>query len=282
MRHASLLSTTTLRVALLAFSALTFAAGSLWAEAQPQDGTYLSPAAVAPALTRQDSLQGLYELAVSSKLQQLFIAATPGFDDDLPGFLHVLEADTLRTIRQIQLPRRAFALELDEVRGLLYVGNTMDGSLTILDANSGMILNVIQLGLPDAEGKPEHTRMIRLDPARQLAFITSPGAEGVIWIVDTATGTIRHRITDAGLWRAGAAYDAARGVLWTSGGGIEEINGWNVGTGQKVAGISTGDTTAPGKEASQHFFVNLALDQAGQRLFATDSNSGALRDQAST
>ncbi|NPD17419.1 hypothetical protein HOY34_19725 [Xinfangfangia sp. D13-10-4-6] len=244
--------------------------------ARPTDPIWLTPAEIAAAITRQDSLKGLYELRYSPALGQIFVTATPGFGDDLPGFLHVLEADSLRVIRQIQLPRRAFALALDEGRGLLYVGHTMDGAISVVDAKSGQVLNVIQLGQPDAEGKTEHTRMIRLDTERQLAFVTSPGADGLVWIVDTATGSIRHRISDAGLWRAGAAYDAQRGVIWVSGGGMEEVNGWSVETGEKVAGFSTGDTTAPGKEASQHFFVNLAIDEAGQRLFATDSNSGAL------
>ncbi|QRZ16233.1 hypothetical protein JWJ88_20920 (plasmid) [Paracoccus methylovorus] len=103
----------------------------------------------------------------------IFVASVPSFDKGTPSVIHVLDAGNLRPIRQIQLPRRAFALALDRSTGRLYAGNTMDGSLTVIDAKGGQILDTIQLGLKDEEGGFEHIRMIALDEDKGLAFVRS-------------------------------------------------------------------------------------------------------------
>lgn len=234
----------------------------------------LTAAQLAPAVIRTDSIPGAYEVVHWAEEGLVFVASVPSFDKGMPGFIHVLDADDLRPVRQIQLPRRPFALALDRSTGRLYAGNTLDGSLTVIDAKGGQILDTIQLGQPEGEGF-EHTRMIVLDEEKGLAFVTSPGSEGVTWIVDTRAGELLHRI-EGGLWTAGAAYDAGAGRFYASGGGIEEISVIEATSGERIGTISTGDTTEEGEEASQHFFVNLAIDPETQRLFAADGNTGSL------
>lgn len=228
------------------------------------------------AITVQDTVKGAYEIVHSAELGQVFVAASPAFGDGTAGYIHVLDDTDLRPIRQIQLARRAFGLALDHTTDRLYVGHTMDGALGVIDAKDGLLIDTIQLGQPDAEGKPEHTRMIALDEARGRAFITSPTGEGIVWIVDTKTNHLLHRIDNAGLWAAGAAYDPDAGRFYSSGGGIEEISVFDADSGDRIAGISTGDTTQPDKASSAHFFVNLAIDIEGQRLFAADASTASV------
>lgn len=234
----------------------------------------LTAAQLAPVVIRTDSIPGAYEAVHWAEEGLVFVASVPSFDKGTAGFIHVLDADDLRPIRQIQLPRRPFALALDRGTGRLYAGNTLDGSLTVIDAKGGQILDTIQLGQPEGEGF-EHTRMIVLDEEKGLAFVTSPGTKGVTWIVDTGAGELLHRI-EGGLWTAGAAYDTGAGRFYASGGGIEEIAVIEAASGERIGAISTGDTTEEGEEASQHFFVNLAIDPEGRRLFAADGNTGSL------
>lgn len=234
----------------------------------------LTAADMAPAVIRTDSIPGAYELVHWAGEGLLFVASVPSFDKGTPGFVHVLDADDLSPIRRIQLPRRPFALALDRSTGRLYAGNTLDGSLTVIDARGGQILDTIQLGQPVDEGF-EHTRMIELDEEKGLAFVTSPGQQGVSWIVDTKSGELLHRI-EGGLWTAGAAHDAGAGRFYAGGGGIEEISVIDTASGARIGAISTGDTTGEGADASQHFLVNLAIDAEGQRLFAADANTGAI------
>jgi len=239
-------SKTTLSVGTLA---LCLAMGALPLAAQQSNGepAALTAAQIAPALIRTDAVLGAYEVAHWAEEGMLFVASSPSFDGDVPGYVHVFDASDLRPIRRVQLPRRAFALALDRSTGQLYAGNTLDGSLTVIDAKGGTILDTIQLGQPEDKGF-EHVRMIVLDEQRGLAFVTGPGQKGVTWIVDTKARKMLHRI-DTGLWTAGAAYDAGAGRLYVSGGGIEEISVIDVASGQRVGGLSTGDTSEEGGDA---------------------------------
>ncbi|MEF9600933.1 hypothetical protein O4J55_00895 [Paracoccus sp. PXZ] len=259
---------------LLTFSLVAGVGLPLAAQDAPTEPAALTAAELAPAVIRTDSIPGAYEVVHWAGEGLVFVASTPSFDKGTAGFIHVLDATDLRPIRQIQLPRRPFALALDRSTGRLYAGNTLDGSLTVIDARGGQVLDTIQLGQPEGEGF-EHTRMIVLDEEKGLAFVTSPGQKGVTWIVDTKAGKLAHRI-EGGLWTAGAAYDGGAGRFYASGGGIEEIAVIDTVGGARIGAFSTGDTTEEGAEASQHFFVNLAIDVEGQRLFAADANKGVL------
>lgn len=249
---------------------------ALPALAQDHSGAkVLPPAALASAAIRQDMIRGVYETAEAPDLGALFVASTPSFDARTPGYVDLLDAADLRPIRRIELPRRAFALAMDHKRGRLIVGNTLDGSLSVLDARSGVLLEVIQLGKPEGDGF-EHTRMIEIDGESGRVFVSSPSEAGTLWIVDTAAGNAVTRIDDAGLWAAGLAHDPASGRVYVSGGGMNEILIVDGRSGARVGTLSTGDTTEPGQDASKHFFINLALDAKGERLFAADANSGQL------
>src|SRR5690606_36008862 len=118
-------------------------------------------------------------------------------------------------------------LGLNRATNTLYVGNTLDGSLSMVDAVSGMSKGVIQLAVPVRNDKGEeslaHTRKVVVDEQHNRVFVTSPGQPGLVWIVDGATNTLTHTITSDGIWTAGAAYDAQANRLYVSQGGIHEI-----------------------------------------------------------
>ncbi|WP_199259274.1 YncE family protein [Paracoccus binzhouensis] len=255
---------------------LALAAGVAPLAAQEAAPAAITAARYAPAALRQDVVRGAYELLDAPELGILFVAAAPSFDEGTSGAVYMLDRDDLHVIRRIQLPRRAFALGMDREAGRLYVGNTLDGSLTVLDAKSGLPLDTIQLGKKLEDEGFEHTRMIEVDQKTGHVFVSSPSETGTVWIVDGRKGELLHRIDDAGLWAAGLAQDAAKGRVYASGGGIEEIAVIDSATGERVDGIATGDTTEAGKEASKHFFVNLAMDPQGGRLFAADAETGQL------
>lgn len=233
----------------------------------------------APVL-RQDAFQGIYEVAVAPATGTVFVAATPSFDAASPGYVHRLDARTLQPLQTVQLPRRAFALGLNSVTNTLYVGNTLDGSLTVVDAASGAVRGQIQLGVAEkkADGKESmpHTRKVIVDEKHNRVFVTSPGQPGVVWIVDGAKGQLTHTIRSEGIWTAGAVYDAAANRLYVGQGGVHEVLAIDPDAGQVVGRFSTGDSKGNTAQDSKHFFLNLALDAQGQRLFNTDSNTGQL------
>lgn len=229
----------------------------------------------APATLRQDMFKGVYEVIELPGRNQIAVAASPSFEAGTSGYLDLLDADDLSPVRRLELPRRSFALGLDAERGRIYVGNTLDGALTVLDLHSGLILETVQLGKPEGTGF-EHTRMIAVDDVTGRVLVTSPSPAGTVWIIDPENGYSVQRLDDAGMWAAGLAVDSARGRAYSTGGGMQEVLVLDVKTGERLGTFSTGDTTTSQKEESAHFFVNAALDSSGARLFAVDADTGSL------
>lgn len=255
--------------------ALALAAPALPALAQDAEPALVQPASYAGALLRQDIIPGAYELLDDADQGVIFVASNPSFEGKNPGYVWLLDREDLSVKRRIQLADGAFALAMDRTTGRLYVGNTLSGKLSILDAKSGALIGSVQLGQKTDNGY-EHTRMVAVDPATHRVYVTSPTDRGALWIVDGDKGALIKRVDDSGLWSAGLAVDSARGRVYVSGGGIEEIGVYDAASGERVGAFSTGDTKGAGKDDSKHFFVNLALDAKGGRLFAADSNSGQL------
>lgn len=255
-----------LRIGLLA--AAVFAAGC-----QSLPST-VAPTANAPLL-RHDAFTGIYEVAPTADGQSVFVADITGFDPKNGGFVHRLDPRTLQIQQTVQLPRRSFALGLNARTGTLYAGNTMEGSMSVIDARSGAVQATIQMAQPRKNDKGEevypHTRKVIVDEKHNRIFATSPGRPGLIWIVDGKTRTLTHTITSDGIWTAGGAYDAQRNRLYVGQGGVDEILAIDPDAGQVVGRFSTGETKD--NQDSKHFFINLALDAQGQRLFAVDPNT---------
>lgn len=270
-----------MKKSLIARSALPLAlaiglgASGLPALAQDAAAKPAAPDSYAGAVLRNDLATGIYEIADDADAGVIYVASVAGFGPGLPGYVWVLDRNDLSLKRKVELPDRAFALALDHEAGRLFVGNTLDGKLSILDAKTGTVTGTVQLGQKSGEGV-EHTRMLAVDPATHRVYVTSPSDKGALWIVDGDKAELIKRVDDAGLWAAGLALDSAKGRVYVGGGGIEEIGVFDAASGARIAGFSTGDTTAPGKDDSRHFFVNLALDAKGGRLFAADSISGQI------
>ncbi|WP_326540683.1 YncE family protein [Pseudorhodoferax sp.] len=230
------------------------------------------------ALLRQDAIKGAYEVAYQASAGSVFVASAPSFDKAAPGYLYRLDARDLSPRQTIQLQRRAFALGLNRTTNTLYVGNTLDGSLTVVDAASGIATRTIQLGQAekdkDGQESMPHTRKVIVDEARNRIFVTSPGSQGKVWIIDGASGTVTHQLSGTGRWSAGAVYDAASNRLYVSQGGVDEVLVIDPDAGQIVRRLSTGDTT--NADDSKHFLINIALDAKTQRLFTTDSSTNQL------
>lgn len=256
----------------------TAALALMLGQALPLAGTALAqdvmqPAQYADAALRQDIIPGAYEILDDADRGLVYVAANPSFEGPSPGYVWLLDRDDLGVKRRIQLPDGAFALAMDREAGRLYVGNTLQGKLGILDAKTGLPIGAIQLGQKAGEGY-EHTRMIAVDPRTHRVYVTSPTDRGVLWIVDGDKGELVKRIDDAGLWAAGLALDSDQGRVYVGGGGVDEVAVYDAASGERVGGFSTGDTTIATQEGSKHFFVNLALDAKGGRLFAADANTG--------
>lgn len=250
--------------------ALALPATATAAPASPVAPAPAAAPATAPAGTLRHDLAfgGAYEVAYDRATDSVFVATTT-FDADKGGVVEQLDARTLEPRRRYPLERRSFALGLNGKTRTLFVGNTLDGSVTALDLDSGKPRAVFQLATPDADGKVAHTRKVIVDEDGNRLFVTNPAEQGTVWIVDVASGKVVHTLAGLGKWSTGAAWDAGRKHLYVGHGGTEEIAVIDPATGTVETRFDTGDTDG-------HFFINLALDAPGQRLFASDPETGSL------
>lgn len=267
-----------LRLSAAAVAALVLAACQSHPVHNTQNASGVATTLATVPVLRQDAFNSVYEITASADGTSVFVASINGFDKQNAGFIQKLDARTLQSLQTIQVPRRSFALGLNNATGMLYVGNTMEGSLSIVDTNSGIVKGTIQLAPAEKDDKGNeyfaHTRKVIVDEARNRIFVTSPGTDGMVWIVDGATHQVLHTIKTGEPWTAGAAFDSTSNRLYVSGGGVHEIFAIDPDNGTIVQRISTGDTID--SKDSKHFFINLAIDAKGQRLFATDANSNSI------
>lgn len=225
---------------------------------------------------RQAAFSGLYEVAVDAG-SSVFIATS---GPEGLALVERLDARSLQLLQTIELPRRAFALGMNRTTNTLYAGNTVSGSITVIDAGTGLVKGVIQLATPvkneDGKESVAHTRKVLADEVNNRVFVTSPEVPGTLWIIDGKTNTLTHTVDTGEPWTAGVAYDPVANRVYVSQGGVSEIMAIDPDTGTIVQKISTGDTKSSAPQDSKHFFINLAIDVKGQRLFSTDANSGKL------
>lgn len=206
---------------------------------------------------------GLYELAFDGTSNTLFAASTPSFAKEKNGgIVFKVNPSTLATDANIATQRRAFATALDEQRHLLYIGNTVDGSVTVIDTRSGKQLATIQLSESMKEDQFTPTREMVLDKKNQRLYVSGTSQKGVLWIIDTAKREKIATLSNMGEYPTGIALDTERGHLYC-------VNG----SGELI----TLDTTSHKilkrvvvEPSKKHFFLNIGLDTKTGRAFITD------------
>lgn len=177
--------------------------------------------ATAAALPEKDFLtrdvgHGVYELAVDAQQHALFAASAPSFDKDkTTGQIYKLDLESLTTVEVIKTSRRAFATALDEVNHVLYVGNTLEGSVTLVDTRSGKELAVLQLSEASDPKAIIHTREMVLDKQNHRLYVSGVAEKGVVWVVDTAKRAKIATISEMGEYPTGMAVDPLKtGSTW--------------------------------------------------------------------
>lgn len=272
----SMLLATTLAAAVL------FALAGCQTQPQNRDGAAASaeaPVRSAPEVQRRALAQGLYELVYSPAQDAVFVASSGGFGPT-PGPSRILRLDpgTLDVRAEIPLERKAFGVALDDENDRLYVGNTVDTSVTVLDIAANKVVGRVQLEqkVKGADGKRRYAHDLRelvVDPAGKRLYVTGHSEQGsVLFVVDTATLQVIETV--AGLGNAKAP------------GLVLDTRGKRVFASNLLGELVVVDTAT--LEVSQRHPtgieqpMNLAYDPAGKRLFVTDQGLAMIRDYQAT
>ena len=206
---------------------------------------------------------GVYELAYDGEAKVLFAASAPSFDKDKTnGKIYKLDLEDLTGTGVIETTRRAFATVLDEESQTLYVGNTLEGSVTLIDTRTGKEQALIQLADTSNPKDIAHTREMVLDKQHHRLYVTGVVEKGIVWVVDTKKRKLINTLTNMGEYPTGLALDAEKNRLYV-------VNGRN-----ELITVDTQSDTIVSRFSvepeKKHFFLNIALDSKNNRAFLTD------------
>lgn len=190
-------------------------------------GSALTQQAAQPQISRQALGQGLYEVAYSPRQNAVFVAASGGFGEgaDAPRILR-LNPDTLAVQAEINLERKGFGVVLDDEADRLYVGNTSDAAITVIDTAANQVIGVVQLAEKisgaGSDGKvqeryPHNFREMVIDKANHRLY--APGLwfkDSALYVVDTRKLALETVIPGFGFVATGITLDSRRNALYVS------------------------------------------------------------------
>ncbi len=242
--------------------------------AQAADGVATTARSTASGVQRQSVAKGLYELAYSPSQQAVFVASSGGFGDDAsPAQVLRLDPRTLAVQARIPLERKAFGVVLDDANHRLYVGNTVDTSVTVVDTAKGQTIATVQLmdKVTGSDGKTHYSHDLRelvVDAPNHRLYVTGHSQQGsVLFVVDTRSLTVVDTIAGLGNAKApGLALDAAAKRVYTS----------NLLGEVVIVGTDSGKVEQR-LQMSAEQPMNIALDPNGPRLFVTDQGLEMIR-----
>lgn len=204
---------------------LAAALGACAHQAQAPSFEQQAKAAASAQVQRLAVAPALYELAYSPSAKTVYVASAGGFKPEDPASrLLRLDAETLAVKSDVQLEHRGFGVAFDEEAGRIYIGNTLESSLSVIEAESGKVLSVLQVApkvqKTNAEGKTQDGyahkfREIILDKANHRLFM--PGMDlkdSALYVIDTRTLQVEKVLPGLGPVATGIAFDAKGGKVF--------------------------------------------------------------------
>lgn len=224
---------------------------------KPVQSSQIQRAAIAPAL---------YEVAFSARQNAVFVASSGGFGEGAgPSKVLRLDPKTLAVQAEIALPLRGFGVVLDDASNRLYVGNTTEGSVTVVDTASNRVVQTVPLmkkvkGVDGKEKYPHHFRELVLDTANARLYAPGLSSDGSsLYVMNTRTLTLEKELPGLGAVATGIALDADSHRLFVSNmrGGLYEVDTRSL-------------TISKSYDVAADQMLNLAYDPKARQLFATD------------
>lgn len=209
--------------------------------------------------------KGAYEMAFSQQENALWIATSLSRKMDKGGAVYRLDPATLEVTQVIHNDLKPFGAAIDNQHQLLWFGNTVNGSITAIDARTGDVKGRVQLDSRQRSDsvKPLAPRELVVDDKTNTVYITGVGKESVVWVVDGAALKLKTTIEGIGSRTTALALDSEAQRLYTLNGEGELVTIDTV----KNSLISRHKLLDDGKE---HAFLNIALDTASHRAYITD------------
>ncbi|WP_445619431.1 YncE family protein [Kushneria sp. Sum13] len=268
-----------LQGALIALGLVTLSAPWAVAGEQPTQQQSVEQQGVSDHIVAQkDVARGLYELVFSPSQQSIYVAATGGFGKGASdnygegegGSIYRLDPQTLEIKDTIKLDQKPFGLALNEKTHTLFVGHTLDQSVTAinLDDNSTRHL-ALATRAEKAEAKKNdvfgpNPRQLSVDEQSNTLYVTGVGDKSVLWVINGEDLTLTDTIEGFGTWATGLAVDHDAERIYVSTMKDNAVRVVDMKSHKIIAQWPTGGEGP----------LNLALDGKAHQLYVTNANSG--------
>lgn len=216
-------------------------------------------------VTQREVGDGLYEMAYSPVADALYVASAQSFKNVNGGVIYRLNPVTLATEGETHTDLKNFGMVADNAGAVFYTSNSLDGTISKVDARSGKVLQRLNLGgKKDKDGDLPGARELLLQGHN--LYVSRVAYPGFISIVDTRTFKLAGTIQHAGKWVTGLLYSPSMGVVYAAN-GDGEILVINPRTHKIEHRWTAGD-------GNKYLFLNMAEDPATGRLLVTDNSQG--------
>ncbi len=262
-----------LQGALIAMGLVTLSAPWAVAGEQPtqQAGTTQQNASD-HIVAQKDVARGLYELVFSPSQQAIYVAATDGFDDEegKGGSIYRLNSQTLEVEDAIAMDQKPFGLALNEKTQTLFVGHTLDQSVTAINLDDNTTRHLaLATEKEKAQAKKDkvfgpNPRQLSVDEQSNTLYMTGVGDKSVLWIIDGEKLTLTDTVEGFGTWATGLAVDHEGKRIYVS---TMKDNAVRVVDMDSHRIIEQWPTGGEGP-------LNLALDAEKHQLYVTNAGSG--------
>lgn len=169
-------------------------------------------------LLRKAVGKGAYEMVYSQDENALWVATSQSRSQDKGGAIYRLEPTTLEVNQRIFNDIKPFGAAINTKIQTLWFGNTVNSSVTAIDAKTGTVKGRLVLdSRPQTESvRPLQPRELVTDETTNSVYITGIGQESAIWVVDGDSITLKSTIGGTGKLATGLALDSASKRLYVT------------------------------------------------------------------
>ena len=161
--------------------------------------------------------KGAYEMAYSQQENALWVATSQSRSLDKGGVVYRLDPTTLDVTQIIHNDLKPFGATINHATGTLWFGNTVDSTVTAIDAKTGAVKGA-RCWTSVSAAKPcvRCSRASWRSMSRPTRSTLPVWAKSVIWVVDGATLKLKTTITGTGAMATGLAIDPQAKRLYTT------------------------------------------------------------------
>lgn len=219
----------------------------------------LSTTAVAQTIDKSQAVgKGLYELTYNSGDNSVYVASVIDFKNK-EGKVYKLNGATLAIEKEIDVQGNPiFGIAVNEKTQKLYGTNTITNAITMVNLKTGEVKVI-----PGTHEKG-HNREIAIDERTNTIYASDTQEEGKIWIIDGNKDVLEGYIENTGIFTTGLAFDTQTNKLYATNMGTNEVAIIDPKSKKVVKKFASGGESP----------INVAIDEAGRRLFVTNSSTG--------